>query len=336
MTEPLVRIENLGKTFGGRRRFGRALSLTGVRAVDGVTFDVGRGETVAVVGESGCGKSTLGRLVLRLIEPTDGHVAFDGRDVVAMSAVELREMRRHAQIIFQDPYGSLSPRRTVAQIVSEPLEVLDDLQDRRARRERVAELLTQVGLSPSVMDRHPRSFSGGQRQRIGIARAIAVNPKFIVADEPVSALDVSVQAQIVNLLQDLQEKHRFSCLFISHNLAIVRHIADRVVVMYLGRVVEIADKQRLYSAPQHPYTQALLSAVPEPDPDRPRQRIVLTGDMPSPSRVPSGCSFHTRCPQATDICRSERPLLREIAPGQIVACHFPGTTDQRSPILLVR
>jgi len=322
MTDPLLRVEALGKTFDavGRLPFGRRTA--GVRAVDDVSFTVTRGETLAVVGESGCGKSTLGRLLLRLIEPTDGRVFFEGRDLGTLSAGEMRGVRRHAQMVFQDPYGSLSPRRTVAQIVAEPLEVLGPAGGRRAMRDRVAELLTQVGLPPAAMDRLPRSFSGGQRQRIGIARAIAAGPSFIVADEPVSALDVSVQAQIVNLLQDLQAAKGFSYLFIAHDLAVVRHIADRVMVMYLGRVVEIGAKRQVYAAPQHPYTQALLSAVPQPDPDAPRRRIVLEGDVPSPARVPPGCSFHTRCPIAQPICRIERPALRDVAPGQAAACHF--------------
>ena len=321
MTEPLLRVEGLGKTFEPARSLLGARSA-GVRAVDGVGFDLARGETLAVVGESGCGKSTLGRLLLRLIEPSEGKVFFEGRDLGSLSAREMRAVRARAQMVFQDPYGSLSPRRTVAQIVAEPLELHGLVAGRRAMRDRVAALLTQVGLPPSAMDRYPRSFSGGQRQRIGIARAIAAGPSFIVADEPVSALDVSVQAQIINLLQDLQESSGFSCLFIAHDLAVVRHIADRVAVMYLGRILEIGDKQRIYAAPQHPYTQALLSAVPQPDPDAQRARIVLEGDVPSPSRIPPGCSFHTRCPLAQEICRTDRPALREVAPGQHAACHF--------------
>jgi len=321
MSEPLLRTENLGKTFGERGLvFGRAAEV--VRAVDGVSFAVGYGETLAVVGESGCGKSTLGRLLLRLIEPSEGGVFFEGADVTALPRRALRDFRRRAQIVFQDPYGSLSPRRRVGDIVAEPLEVFGLVKGRRERRDRVADLLHQVGLSPGAMDRFPRQFSGGQRQRIGIARAIAVDPSFIVADEPVSALDVSIQAQIVNLLQDLQEKKGFSYLFIAHDLAVVRHIADRVMVMYLGRIVEIGRKEQIYAAPQHPYTQALLSAAPEPDPDVRPKRIILEGDVPSPTRIPPGCSFHTRCPLVQEVCRRERPLLREVAPGQAAACHF--------------
>jgi oligopeptide/dipeptide ABC transporter ATP-binding protein len=322
VNEPLVRVENLGKSFGEHGRFSLGRKQATVRAVDGVSFEIRSGETVAVVGESGCGKSTLGRLLLRLIHPSDGKVFFEGADITSLSSRELRGMRRKAQIVFQDPYGSLSPRRSVADIVAEPLEVFRLVRDRKERRDRVADLLHQVGLSPSYMDRYPRQFSGGQRQRISIARAISVDPSFIVADEPVSALDVSIQAQIVNLLQDLQEQKGFSYLFIAHDLAVVRHIADRVLVMYLGRVVEIGPKHQIYSAPQHPYTQALLSAAPEPDPDVKPKRIILAGDVPSPTRVPPGCSFHTRCPLAQNICKVEAPALLEVAPGQRAACHF--------------
>lgn len=322
MIEPLIRTENLSKTFGEAGSFFLRSKGSSVRAVDGVSFTINRGETLAVVGESGCGKSTMGRLLLRLIDATEGSVFFEGTDINALSRSEMRQMRRRAQMVFQDPYGSLSPRRSIADIVAEPLEAFGLVRNRKEKRERVAELLSQVGLSPSFMDRNPRQFSGGQRQRIGIARAISVDPSFVVADEPVSALDVSVQAQIVNLLQDLQEQKQFTYLFIAHDLAVVRHIADRVMVMYLGRIVEIGNKEQIYCAPQHPYTQALLSAAPEPDPDVKAKRIILEGDVPSPTRVPPGCSFHTRCPLAQDICRVERPALREVMPGQSAACHF--------------
>ena len=317
----ILRAENLGRTFtdGGGLSFAPREE---VRAVDGVDLEVARGETLALVGESGCGKSTLGRLLLRLIEASEGKVLFEDTDLMALSHPAMRQMRRHVQMIFQDPYGSMSPRRSIAEIIAEPLEVFGIGRSGRERRNRVAELLTQVGLSPAYMDRYPRQFSGGQRQRIGIARAIALEPQFIVADEPVSALDVSVQAQIINLMQDLQEQKGFSYLFIAHDLAVVRHIADRVAVMYLGRIVELGPKRQIYAAPHHPYTQALLSAAPEPDPDRQSQRIILEGDVPSPSKIPPGCSFHTRCPIAQDVCRRDRPPLREVAPGQFAACHF--------------
>ncbi len=322
MTDPILRVEDLGKTFGSGLGFSLGKRSDEVRAVDGCSFSVNHSETLALVGESGCGKSTLGRLLLRLIDPTAGRVHFDNTELTGLAPAQMRDMRRHLQMIFQDPYGSLSPRRTVAQIIAEPLDVFGLVRSRRDRRERVADLMNQVGLSPSFMDRNPRQFSGGQRQRIGIARAIAVDPKFIVADEPVSALDVSVQAQIINLMQDLQRKKNFSFLFIAHDLAVVRHIADRVAVMYLGRIVEIGPKKQIYGMPQHPYTQALLSAAPEPDPERKGKRIILEGDVPSPKRVPPGCSFHTRCPIRQEICSVERPPLREVAPGQLAACHF--------------
>jgi len=319
---PLLRAEGLAKVFGGARALPFRPAAAGLRAVDGVSFTMQSGETLAVVGESGCGKSTLARLVLRLIEPSAGRVHFDGQDLQTLSDEGLRQFRRHAQMVFQDPFGSLSPRRTVAQTLAEPLQTFGLAKRGKAVREQVADLMQQVGLPPSVMDRYPRQFSGGQRQRIGIARAIAAGPRLIVADEPVSALDVSIQAQIVNLLQDLQEQKGFSCLFIAHDLAVVRHIADRVMVMYLGRVVEIGPKRAVYGAPHHPYTQALLSAVPRPDPGGRRRRIVLAGDVPSPSRIPSGCSFHTRCPLVRDVCRTERPELRDVGGGQLAACHF--------------
>jgi peptide/nickel transport system ATP-binding protein/oligopeptide transport system ATP-binding protein len=318
----ILRAEGLSKVFSDGGMLSFKQQGDGVRAVDDVNLDILKGETLALVGESGCGKSTLGRLLLRLIEPTSGRVTFEGTELTALSYEKMRAMRRNVQMIFQDPYGSLSPRRSIAEIIGEPLEAFGIVRSRRERRERVADLLTHVGLPPSSMDRYPRQFSGGQRQRVGIARAISLDPGFIVADEPVSALDVSVQAQIINLMQELQEKKGFSFLFIAHDLAVVRHIADRVAVMYLGRIVEIGEKRKIYSAPQHPYTQALLSAAPEPDPDRKSRRIVLEGDVPSPLNVPPGCSFHTRCPIAQDICKVERPLLRDVEPGQMAACHF--------------
>ncbi|QYK43108.1 MAG: ATP-binding cassette domain-containing protein [Paracoccaceae bacterium] len=294
-----------------------------VRAVDRVSFQVHRGETLAVVGESGCGKSTLGRLLLHLIDLSEGSVVFDGRDMGALPREDLRQMRRQMQMVFQDPFGSLSPRRTVADIIAEPMDSFGLSGSRKERREKVADLLNMVGLPPAYMDRKPRQFSGGQRQRIGIARAISVDPSFIVADEPVSALDVSIQAQIINLMQDLQQDKGFSFLFIAHDLAVVRHIADRVAVMYLGRIIEMGTRDQVYSAPHHPYTEALLSAAPRIDLAAKSRRIILQGDVPSPSNVPSGCAFRTRCPLATDRCAQERPDLAEVEPGRTVACHYP-------------
>jgi oligopeptide/dipeptide ABC transporter ATP-binding protein len=317
----LVRVRGLFK------HFPVAASDDVVRAVDGVTFEIFKGETLGLVGESGCGKSTVGRCLLRLIEPTRGEVFFEDENVLSLSGRSLRALRREMQIIFQDPYASLNPRLRVRDIVAEPL-IVHGVGEKSERRERVAELLRRVGLDPDYMNRYPHEFSGGQRQRIGIARALALNPKLIVADEPVSALDVSVQAQVINLLEDLQSEFRLTYLFISHGLAVVEHISDRVAVMYLGRIVEVASAADLYANPLHPYTRALLSAIPVPDPTRKRERIVLSGDVPTPINPPPGCRFHTRCPEAVPECSRIDPDLREVAPNHMAACiRVPGWAD---------
>jgi oligopeptide/dipeptide ABC transporter ATP-binding protein len=319
-TEPLLSVSNLTKHFPiGGGLFGRKQGA--VRAVDGVSFDVASGETLGLVGESGCGKSTTGRVILRLLEPTAGAVRFDGNDVFSLDAARMRRLRRKMQIIFQDPFSSLNPRMTIGAIVREGLTI-HRIAEGAAADARVRELLDEVGLRPEYATRYPHEFSGGQRQRVGIARALSVEPTFIVCDEPVSALDVSVQAQVVNLLQDLQRDRGLSYLFIAHDLSVIEHIADRVAVMYLGKIVELADASALYREPLMPYTQALLSAVPVPDPDVKKSRIVLTGDVPSPANPPSGCVFHPRCthPQKDAACAAIVPPLEEKAPGHWAAC----------------
>lgn len=318
--QPLLEVENLKKYFpirGGN--FGKKIGE--VKAVDGVSFVIHKGETLGLVGESGCGKSTTGRMLLRLLEPSEGNIYFEGTDIRKLSNPEMRKMRREMQMVFQDPFASLNPRHTVRKILEEPFIVHGE-KDKKVRKEKVYELLETVGLNSYHAKRYPHQFSGGQRQRIGIARALAVNPKLIVADEPVSALDVSIQSQILNLLQDLQQKYHLTYLFIAHDLGVVRHISDRVGVMYLGRLVELSESERLYDTPKHPYTEALLSAVPIPDVEYVQNRIILTGDVPSPANPPTGCPFHTRCPKVMEKCKTNVPNFKEIGKGHYTACHL--------------
>ncbi|MEZ4643291.1 MAG: dipeptide ABC transporter ATP-binding protein [Chloroflexota bacterium] len=322
--EPLIRVNNLKKHFPIRRGVLQR-QVGAVQAVDGISFDIVKGETLGLVGESGCGKSTAGRTILQLLSPTSGEVYLNGHNLVDLRRSELRRQRRRMQMIFQDPYSSLNPRMTVGNIIGEPL-LIHNLGNAATRRERVQELLKLVGLNPYFINRYPHEFSGGQRQRIGVARALATNPSFIVADEPISALDVSIQAQVVNLLDDLKSELGLTYLFIAHDLSMVRYISDRVAVMYLGRIVELSRRDEVYDHPLHPYTQALLSAIPIPDPikEEKRQRIILEGDVPSPANPPSGCRFHPRCGYTTDVCRAEDPEFRNLGTDSnphMVACH---------------
>jgi oligopeptide transport system ATP-binding protein len=331
VAEPLLEVRELYKYFPIHAGL-LSRHVGDVKAVDGVSFSIAPGETLGLVGESGSGKTTIGRLILKLLAASKGDVLFEGRNVTTMTRQEVRALRKEMQIIFQDPYASLNPRMTVGDIVGEPLKI-HHIATGKAAEARVQELLSLVGLRPYHANRYPHEFSGGQRQRIGIARALAVDPKFIVCDEPVSALDVSIQAQVINLLEDLQEKLGLTYLFIAHDLSIVRHISTRVAVMYVGKIVELADNNELYEHPTHPYTQALLTAIPIPDPaaQRKRKRIVLTGDIPSPVNPPSGCRFHTRCPIAFERCTVEEPAFNEYSPGHFTACHWVEEHDGQAP-----
>ena len=324
---PLLEVRHLRKLFPAKSAFGTREKKF-IKAVDDVSFTLNPRETLGVVGESGCGKSTMGRSVLRLIEPTDGEILYKGQDFKKASGQELRRMRAEMQIIFQDPYASLDPRMTIGEIIAEPLNIQKRYGSKEETREHVLKVMEVVGLNPKYYNRYPHEFSGGQRQRIGIARSIVLGPSLVVCDEPVSALDVSIQSQVLNLLRHLQESMGMAYIFISHNLSVIRHISDRVMVMYLGHVVELADKKQLYENPSHPYTQALLSAIPLPERHSTRKKILLKGDLPSPADPPSGCIFHTRCFMAQEICSVEKPELKDIGGGHMCACHFCGGCNQ--------
>jgi peptide/nickel transport system ATP-binding protein len=330
--KPLLKVEGLVKHFPLKKGLLQR-QVGAVKAVDGIDFEVRRGETLGVVGESGCGKSTMGRLITRLLEPSGGRIEFDGQDITHLNTSGMRPLRRDVQMIFQDPYGSLNPRHTIGTIVSAPFK-LQGVEPEGGVKKEVQRLLELVGLSPEHYNRYPHEFSGGQRQRIGIARALALKPRMVGADEPVSALDVSIQAQVVNLMDDLQDELGLTYVIIAHDLSVVRHVSDRIAVMYLGKIVELADRDALYQSPMHPYTKALLSAVPIPDPRRrgaKSERILLKGDVPSPISPPSGCRFHTRCWKATEVCRTTEPPLAELKPGQRVACHHPENFEDQQP-----
>ena len=320
MTKPLLKVDGLKKYFPIKKGLlGKTVGQ--IKAVDNISFYVNEGETLGIVGESGCGKSTTGRMLMRLLEPTEGTVEFDGKELTSLSAEEMRKTRRDIQMVFQDPYASLNPRHTIEKILGEPL-LVHGMRDSKERRGKINDFLEIVGLSKYHAKRYPHQFSGGQRQRIGIARALMTNPKLIIADEPVSALDVSIQAQVLNLMKDLQSEFNLTYIFIAHDLGVVRHISDRVGVMYLGKIVEVSESEQLYANPLHPYTQALLSAVPVPDPAYEKQEILLEGDIPNPADPPTGCTFHTRCPYVMDVCRKQIPQLIEMEKGHSVACHL--------------